>query len=721
VQRIKVINTDQKISFRFLFWIAMVSIPFSLIYVSHGKLGDDWPASQVIHFIPFRFGELNLRTFLYEMYFNTKAWMDGQGRFMPFSSLSGGLFFVLFETEKSQNLIRLLFLILNILIYSKIVQFFYYDLKYRFFFVFCIICFIKFRWDFDPFTGYGVLLPLSTLFAGLAILYLCKASIIEFGVKHQLYLFMSALFLLFSVFTYEITIGILPALILSYVIIRRTFYPNRALSKIIVEQILLIAISSIYLYFIFGFLRPKSTPTGAYVSGFDLIESLRVFSINILAAIPFLNIYRSSRLTPSNNFENNFLLLVFLVSLMGLAKLILSAPRVPKKIKAISRTKSFDYALHLTSLSLIITPAFVLSIQPAWWVRMNIGNTYLGVFVQTFGMSLFFTSIFHRFQIRYESLIKYKRHSSLKTNNISYSERFLGFCRFSLIYSILFFGLLNFVNNSNFVKESFGRNTYSAAWNALLSDKTIFSDVSNGDLFLSETTNEAYEIHAASIFTQTGIRLAGVVFPPYLWENYNNCKGEKPLINSKDDTSCALIDFIPRSQQSIYNSHRSVFIDAVKGARPVSYQFIDNIIYFLDNLGFSKRFLGSERPISDWPTTVSKPGFFDDKNYWYFDFRLITPDVAFVSIFPLNENAELSDKFEVRATSVSLTPNNELKPAFFGICGLPEGQKHEISTRYGKTYLTNFKIPLDVAASPQNNVSDKLFSLDPREFGLGIC
>jgi hypothetical protein len=108
----------------------MVSIPFSLIYVSHGKLGDDWPASQVIHFIPFRFGELNLRTFLYEMYFNTKAWMDGQGRFMPFSSLSGGLFFVLFETEKSQNLIRLLFLILNILIYSKIVQFFYYDLKY---------------------------------------------------------------------------------------------------------------------------------------------------------------------------------------------------------------------------------------------------------------------------------------------------------------------------------------------------------------------------------------------------------------------------------------------------------------------------------------------------------------------------------------------------------------------------------------------------------------
>jgi hypothetical protein len=682
-------------------------------FLRHGRLGDDWPNSQRYNWILFRYGTLSLESFLNEVQFGINAWIQGQGRFFPINVLTESLFFTLFRSDVSRNLVHLIIYSIFLATWSRIIWKFTANYRVLAFFVLAVIGTTRFRWDYDPHIGFGNLLPLTLIFVAVSILLLIRAVEVNSILGRITFSVLASISFVLSLMTYEISIYILPSLLISILAYRidKEFKPREVLRRFIICTPSILC-SLFYVYFVFRVLRTEARATGAYVVGFDLIHSTRVFIYNLLAPIPLLTMDISKLQNIPDSLYGLGVIAIGSVGVYCLAKVILgekywrvSGQQFQRKFGYYSKNFYLDIASYSLPVSMIAAPALMLSIQPAWWNKITWGNSYLGILMQELGVAVFLSMLFAR-KIEWSD-IRFKQNIHITKTE---KKRIIPIGKQTsvtlLTWVLCVSSIVNFVNNMNLGEASHSRQPYSKIWQSVISEGSFFANVNSRDIFLSETYNDAYDINAMDLYARTGIRLAGIVPPSYLWENYESCKDFFSI-------DCSLTEVVSKAQKTIGNGARGVLItNGSRATYPKDYGLlkINQFVQWIKN--------GTEEKVTpeltDWPTEMAKPNALDRSRTWYFNMFLLTPDVGIIYLFPMIEREGLKlDLLNGKIYEVSLREGLLYKPALNDKCLASLQTSVEATTEYGSTFITKWGIRTNTYLP--NEV------IHPRQLKWGVC
>jgi hypothetical protein len=309
-------------------------------------------------------------------------------------------------------------------------------------------------------------------------------------------------------------------------------------------------------------------------------------------------------------------------------------------------------------LGLIIGPAAMISIQSMWWDRMSWGSSYLGILFQELGFSILIThSIF----------IIVSTYVQRRENSIS---KYLSVELIKFLTSILVLvSIITFSSNLAFVEGTKEREPYSKLWQAATNNNYLFQNVGDKDVVISQSYNDAYDINVADLFQRKDLRLAGMISPDYLWNNYNNC-------SNKMYEDCPLTYKLEDVQRVIGNGSQSQ---------------------------------------NDWPDQMSKKGALDESKFWFFNTTLFTKNEGVAYIFPIDTNSSnLSIDIENgRVISVNLNQPTSLNISMNGQCLAKIASEIEVVTDLGEAYMSIWKFELG-----ENLIQKKI---DPRYLSIGIC
>jgi hypothetical protein len=221
---------------------------------------------------------------------------------------------------------------------------------------------------------------------------------------------------------------------------------------------------------------------------------------------------------------------------------------------------------------------------------------------------------------RYSGSINFKNHKSRSSIK-------------NLILIFLLISIINFNHNWNVSTESNSRTFQYTAWQSLTKESALFDQVKNGDVFVSNYQNDAYETNAGSFYFNTGIRLAYLFNINLIYPKIYDCM----LVNG-----CKL--------QNIRDQVLATFPVLTRGA-------------------FIPKRLDSSR-IDDWVATKLKPGALDKSNIWAFDAFLMTPKTYFVFLVPFVEKEQGARVRiqEVKMLTVTDGLFNEFTPSLAEYC-----------------------------------------------------
>jgi hypothetical protein len=272
--------------------------------------------------------------------------------------------------------------------------------------------------------------------------------------------------------------------------------------------------TSIYIYIVFLYLRPKANPDGAYVLGFDLIETPRAFLIQFFASFPLAshNLYETFKF-PTNAlyiYVILALMLCYVITIYKIRHLNFRSDDYAKLPE--QRHKLISKVSIIIGLYLMLVPSLMISLQPAWWPRLRFGSSYLGVLFAEIGISFLIASIFTYRDSKKLSKVK-SSFSGTKKNRVKLSGTNLlesGALRF-LITTLT---LITILSNFRMIETTKYRDNLSASWSALTNESSFFSKLNDRDFLFSTTFNDAYEINVANVYEKTGIRLGQIFNPP---------------------------------------------------------------------------------------------------------------------------------------------------------------------------------------------------------------
>jgi Na+-transporting methylmalonyl-CoA/oxaloacetate decarboxylase gamma subunit len=388
---------------RFLYLFAGVVFAITVSNVMKSSWsGDDWPNSQTPYWVKWRYGSLTPAHIWYEAQYWNNQWMQGQGRFYPISWIesrfafsylrelwqyklleagvlfAAGVLFVLliYKLSRSHSLALLLLLMMSIS--------------------------IQFRRDFDPHIAFVFMVPslLAKVFLSSILSYHAARTLKQF--KGILISIAAGIVLFVAMSSYEYAFLLFPIVLVSFFMgnlhrrefIEPTAEDNRVQSAKaqIAWRLLPIVASWIgYAVFVFAFLRTKAAAiSGAYVLSISM-KSVPTFFSQLVPPLP-LSVFKMSDITGQTT-TWALIISALLVALLGMYFLY--------ALFAKSFTQeSFDYlekspsrrtllvVFALIALDLLLSPPFMLSIQPEWWGRANVTHSYLGVLIQEFGSAL---------------------------------------------------------------------------------------------------------------------------------------------------------------------------------------------------------------------------------------------------------------------------------------------------------------------------------------------
>jgi hypothetical protein len=203
----------------------------------------------------------------------------------------------------------------------------------------------------------------------------------------------------------------------------------------------------------------------------------------------------------------------------------------------------------------------------------------------------------------------------------------------NLVPLFLLLLIINFNHNWNVSTESNSRTFEYTAWQSLTKESDLFDQVNNGDVFVSNYQNDAYETNAGSFYFNTGIRLAYLFNTSLIYPKIYDCM----LVNG-----CKL--------QNIREQVLATFPVLTRGA-------------------FIPKRLDASR-IDDWVATKLKPGALDKSNIWAFDAFLMTPKTYFVFLVPFAEKMQGAEVRiqEVKMLTITDGIFNEFTPSLAGVC-----------------------------------------------------
>jgi len=153
-----------------------------------------------------------------------------------------------------------------------------------------------------------------------------------------------------------------------------------------------------YGLFVFGYLRPRaSSISGSYVLGLSW-SSVKVFFSQVIMGLPLVSLR-------DGDFNFSFFtilggIVLLVLSHFSFKLLFKSLIRSTKKVEFqnidVAGMRQYQLLLSLFALTMILSPGFMMAMQPTWWNRADVKHTYLGVMITEFGTAVILGFILDR-------------------------------------------------------------------------------------------------------------------------------------------------------------------------------------------------------------------------------------------------------------------------------------------------------------------------------------
>jgi hypothetical protein len=369
-------------------------------------VGDDWPNSQTPYWIQWRYGILNNWNIWTEAMFWNGQWMDGAGRFYPFTWIESRFIFSYFRELWQYKMFQTATITVVGLLFIYVI----YTLSKSHILAIGTLAFlsitVQFRRDFDPHLGFSLMLPsiIGKLLIALGFAYLSAKS--SRTSKSLMWSLLSAIIFFIAMSTYEFSFLLFPVLAIGFIIGRleealsdspaiknQALFMVKLLFSIRFTPILLAWIG--YGIYVFGVLRPNAAAiSGVYVLGISW-SSIKVFTSQAFMGMPLIS-WRAQDIgiSPSAPIIALILIVIGAYSLVYFSRFV----RNDLTKLQINRSNSdliscTDLGILVIAANLILAPGLMMSMQPTWWSRADLGHSYLGVMISEFGTALLFSLV----------------------------------------------------------------------------------------------------------------------------------------------------------------------------------------------------------------------------------------------------------------------------------------------------------------------------------------
>lgn len=684
----------QKLLGAYLGFSAIWAINVSTIFRSSWA-GDDWPISQTPYWIQWRYGALTNWNIWTEAMFWNDQWMKGAGRFYPLTWIESRFVFSYLTELWQYKSYQVLMLFVAGLLLVAICFLFSRSHSIAILTLASLSITIQFRRDFDPHLAFAVMLPSLLIKIFLAVIFAYFAGSRRKNHVGILFGTISGIIFFAAMSTYEFGFLLFPMLVIGFLfgstLLANEFDTPRTkkfyFKKVLSFRFAPIVISWIgYGLFVFGYLRPRAGAiSGSYVLGLSL-SSIEVFFSQALMGLPLISL-RSGDLSFS---PLSILVGALLLSICFFGFTYHASSQISKSEKQENNDKnylgfkSYQILLILFSFTMILSPGFMMAMQPSWWNRADLKHTYLGVMITEFGTAIILALILNRItSLALESMRTKKMTRERKSpTKISYPAKVEYVARnrrIALAFALIM--AVNFNHNWRVSGENTSRNFQYNSWQELTKSAKVFASVKESDIFISTNQNDAFETNAGSFYANTGIRLAYLFNTYQIFPEFNNCTLE---------TDCALTGVRQKSVATIPNLTRGTFVP---------------------------KFADKSR-IDDWVGINSRKGALDESTIWAFDMFLMTPTTYFSYLAPFldDETQAKIDFTKLKAVTITSNLDNEFAPAIANICLVPEGN----GIGQSGALMTHWKVP-EMALDPGGALVSPPSSLDFREIKAGTC
>jgi hypothetical protein len=694
IKRFASMITTQRFLSTYIGFGAIWAINVSTIFRSSWA-GDDWPISQTPYWIQWRYGALTNWNIWTEAMFWNDQWMRGAGRFYPLTWIESRFVFSYLTELWQYKFYQVVMLFIAGLLLVVVCFLFSRSHSFAIFVLASLSLTIQFRRDFDPHLAFAVMLPSLLIKIFLAVIFAYFAGRRRKTLVGLLHGLTSGVIFFAAMSTYEFGFLLFPMLVIAFLFgstLLTNEYNSPETSKLDFRRIASISFAPIaiswigYGLFVFGYLRPRAgSISGSYVLGLSW-SSVEVFLSQAAMGLPLISI-RDGDFSFSliSILVGVLLIILSTYSFRKLSRNLIGA-RVNQEINDTesSGVKDYSILLILFSSTMILSPGFMMAMQPSWWNRADLKHTYLGVMITEFGTAVVLAFILNQItNLSLQSLRTKKTNRKKRlTPQVISSSKFKHETlkrRMSIFFALIL--IINFNHNWRVSGENTARSFQYNSWQHLTKTSSVFKDVKESDIFISTNQNDAFETNAGSFYANTGIRLAYLFNTNSIFPNFSNC------VLGPD---CALEGVRQKSIATLPNLTRGTFVPR----------------------------LADKSRIDDWVGINSRKGALDGSTIWAFDTFLLTSTTYFSFLAPFldDEKEARIDFTKLKVVTITSNPKNDFGPAIANVCLVQDG--NEIS-RAG-FLMTQWKVPV-MALDPSGALVKPTKSLDFREIEAGTC
>ena len=395
-------------------WAVNVSVIFRSSWA-----GDDWPISQTPYWIQWRYGALTNWNIWTEALFWNDQWMKGAGRFYPLTWIESRFVFSYLRELWQYKLYQVAMLFFAGILLIVVCYLFTRSHLFTVMVLLSLSLTIQFRRDFDPHLAFAVMLPsllIKIFLALIALYYASKTKKLMVGVFLGI---ISGILYFAAMSTYEFSFLLFPLFVIAYLFgisidtvrhERKSFY----LSWLVSLRFLPVIISWLsYGYYVFGYLRPRASAiSGSYVLGISW-SSIEVFISQAFMGLPLISLRNMDLSFSAFSLTIGFVLIY--ICRMSFKSLLRDKNGLESFInKEDSQNwqhKRNTILLLFFAFSMILSPGFMMALQPTWWNRADIQHTYLGVMITEFGTAILIATLLEilvKKQLRFRNTAKKK-------------------------------------------------------------------------------------------------------------------------------------------------------------------------------------------------------------------------------------------------------------------------------------------------------------------------
>jgi hypothetical protein len=657
--------------------------------------GDDWPISQTPYWIQWRYGALTNWNIWTEAMFWNDQWMKGAGRFYPLTWIESRFVFSYFTELWQYKFYQVAMLFIAGLLLVAVCFLFSRSHLFAVFVLASLSLTIQFRRDFDPHLAFAVMLPSLLIKIFLAVIFAYFAGRGRRTLIGFLHGVISGAIYFTAMSTYEFGFLLFPMLVVAFLFGSTSLtceFNSQETRKLDFRRIMSLSFTPIaiswigYGLFVFGYLRPRATSiSGSYVLGLSW-SSVEVFLSQAFMGLPLISIRNGDfSFSTVSTLAGVLLVILNTYNFRKLSWNLIGARLLQNKNDTESSgVKDNSILLILFSSTMILSPGFMMAMQPSWWDRADLKHSYLGVLITEFGTAVVMALILTRItdlSLQSVRTKKRERKKNLSPQVVSSSKlkhQTLN-RRISIFFALML--VINFNHNWRVSGENTARSFQYNSWQHLTKNSKVFEDVKDSDIFISTNQNDAFETNAGSFYANTGIRLAYLFNTNSIFPNFSNC-----VLGS----DCTLEGVRQKSIATLPNLTRGTFVPR----------------------------LADKSRIDDWVGINSREGALEGSVIWAFDAFLLTPTTYFSYLVPFldDEKQARIDFTNLKVVTVTSNPVNDFGPAIANVCLVQDGNK---ISRAG-LLMTQWSVP-ETGLDPSGALVKPSKSLDFREVQAGTC